>query len=83
MVCFCICITDVAINIICRYGSRETVAYAASRLRAVYGSTLRTLSEVSQIKKSCKIITKGDGAHRFQSVIQRFVRRPCWILGLD
>ncbi len=30
-----------------KYGKRETVAYAASRLPAVYGTTLRVLTEVS------------------------------------
>ena len=30
-----------------RYGKREAIAYAASRLQACYGATLRVFSEVS------------------------------------
>ena len=34
------------VNDCCRYGKREAVAYAASRLPATYGTTLRVFSEV-------------------------------------
>lgn len=39
-----------------RYGSREAVAYAASRLQGTYGATLRVLNEVGS-----RIVSEGIG----------------------
>ena len=43
----CVYMWVLSMNVISRYGGRETVAYAASRLSATYGSTLRVLNEVN------------------------------------
>ena len=52
----CVCVKVCRIHLsFCpsRYGSREAVAYAASRLQGTYGATLRVLNEV------CSLISYG------------------------
>ena len=65
------------------------MAYAASRLQAVYGATLRVLSEVRDdfILSFCHtprlddIFTVGLVCRLLRG-IHRSVLRPCWTLGL-
>lgn len=42
---------NVAVRVqFCRYGKREAMAYAASRIQGSYGTVLRVLSEVFNVR---------------------------------